>query len=98
LLKRGDGYMSVKVRIFSTLKKFTEGQEELDAGPGTIVSLVRELDEKYQGIGEKISEDGGIRKFVNIYLNDTDIRSLKHGATEVKEGDEVSIIPAIDGG
>jgi molybdopterin converting factor small subunit len=90
--------MAVKVRIFSTLKKFTDGQEELDAEPGTIISLVRRLDEKYKGIGEKISDNGAIQKFVNIYLNGTDIRSLGHGATEVKEGDEVSIIPAIDGG
>jgi len=87
--------MAVRVRIFATLQNLTCGKEELDAEPGTIINLIESLDKKYRGIGERISEGGRIRRFVNIYLNDEDIRSLKNEATEVKEGDEVLIIPAI---
>ena len=56
------------------------------------------LDKKFPGISERISEAGKIRRFVNIYLNEEDVRFLKAEETEVKDGDEVSIIPAIAGG
>jgi sulfur-carrier protein len=59
---------------------------------------VNELDRKFPGIAERISENGKIRRFVNIYLNDEDIRFLNAEQTEVKDGDEVSIVPAIAGG
>jgi molybdopterin synthase sulfur carrier subunit len=90
--------MAVKVRIPTPLQKLTDGREEVEGEPGTIISLVSSLDRKFPGIGERISEGGKIRRFVNIYLNDEDIRFLKNEATEVKDGDEVSIVPAIAGG
>jgi molybdopterin synthase sulfur carrier subunit len=90
--------MAVKVRIPTPLQKLTNGKEEVDAAPGTIISLLTDLDQKYPGIGERISEGGKVRRFVNIYLNDEDIRFLKNEETEVKDGDEVSIVPAIAGG
>ncbi|OHE59095.1 MAG: molybdopterin synthase sulfur carrier subunit [Thermodesulfovibrio sp. RBG_19FT_COMBO_42_12] len=90
--------MSVKIRIPTPLQKITEDKEEVEGEPGTIISLVNNLDKKYPGIGERISEGGKIRRFVNIYLNNEDIRFLKNEETEVRDGDEVSIIPAIAGG
>ena len=90
--------MTVKVRIPTPLQRLTQGQEEVEAVPGTIISLVSELDRKFPGIAERISENGKIRRFVNIYLNDEDIRFLKAEETAVKDGDEVSIVPAIAGG
>ncbi|RMD59098.1 MAG: MoaD/ThiS family protein [Nitrospirae bacterium] len=90
--------MSVKVRIPTPLQKLTGGKEIVEAEPGTIIDIVKFLDEKYPGIGERISENGKIRRFVNIYVNEEDIRFLKGENTEVKDGDEVSIIPAIAGG
>jgi molybdopterin synthase sulfur carrier subunit len=90
--------MAVKVRIPTPLQKLTQGQEEVEGKPGTIVELICELDKKFPGIGERISEAGKIRRFVNIYLNEEDVRFLKAEDTEVKDGDEVSIIPAIAGG
>lgn len=90
--------MAVKVRIPTPLQKITDGKEEVEGEPGTIISLVNNLDRKFPGIGERISEGGKIRRFVNIYLNDEDIRFLKNEETEVKDGDEVSIVPAIAGG
>ncbi len=90
--------MAVKVRIPTPLQRLTDGKEEVEGEPGTIISLVNNLNTKFPGIGERISEGGKIRRFVNIYLNDEDIRFLKNEETEVKDGDEVSIIPAIAGG
>lgn len=90
--------MPVKVRIPTPLQKITNGKEEVEAEPGTIINLVQGLDKKFPGIAERISEGGKIRRFVNIYLNDEDIRFLRNEETEVKDGDEVSIIPAIAGG
>jgi len=90
--------MAVKVRIPTPLQKLTDGKEEVEGNPGTIIGLVEYLDSKYPGIGERISENGKLRRFINIYLNDEDIRFLKNELTEVKDGDEVSIVPAIAGG
>lgn len=90
--------MAVKVRIPTPLQKITNGKEEVEAEPGTIINLVQDLDNKFPGIAERISEGGKIRRFVNIYLNDEDIRFLRNEETEVKDGDEVSIVPAIAGG
>src|SRR4030042_2986544 len=96
--KTGGKQMSVKIRIPTPLQKITEGKEDVEGEPGTIISLVNNLDKRYPGIGERISEGGKIRRFVNIYLNNEDIRFLKNEETEVRDGDEVSIIPAIAGG
>ncbi len=90
--------MSVKVRIPVPLQRLTAGKEEVEAEPGLIVALINALDQKYPGFGERISEGGKIRRFVNVYVNEEDIRFLKNEETEVKDGDEVSIVPAIAGG
>jgi molybdopterin synthase sulfur carrier subunit len=90
--------MAVKVRIPTPLQKLTDGKEEVEGEPGTIISLVNNLDKRFPGIGERISEGGRIRRFINIYLNDEDIRFLRNEETEAKDGDEVSIVPAIAGG
>ncbi|HYQ47939.1 MAG TPA: MoaD/ThiS family protein [Thermodesulfovibrionales bacterium] len=90
--------MAVKVRIPTPLQKLTQGKEEVDGQAGTIIALVNELDRQYPGLAERVSENGKIRRFVNIYVNDEDIRFLNAEETAVKDGDEVSIVPAIAGG
>lgn len=90
--------MAVKVRIPVPLQRLTQGKEEVEGETGTVISLINSLDKKYSGLGERISEGGKIRRFVNVYVNDEDIRFLKGEETEVKDGDEVSIVPAIAGG
>ncbi|MBA4348800.1 MAG: molybdopterin synthase sulfur carrier subunit [Thermodesulfovibrio sp.] len=62
------------------------------------MELINDLDRKYSGIAERISEGGKVRRFVNIYVNEEDIRFLQAELTQVKDGDEVSIVPAIAGG
>ena len=88
----------LKVRIPTPLQRLTQGKEEVEGSVGTIISLVNDLDQKYPGIAERVSENGKIRRFVNIYVNDEDIRFLHAEETPVKDGDEVSIVPAIAGG
>ncbi len=90
--------MAVKVKIPTPLQRLTQGKEEVDGEPGTIIELVNALDRKYHGLGERISEAGKIRRFVNVYVNEEDIRFLNGEETKVKDGDEVSIVPAIAGG
>jgi molybdopterin synthase sulfur carrier subunit len=90
--------MAVKVRIPTPLQRLTQGKEEVEGTPGTITGLVQDLDKRFPGISERISEGGKIRRFVNIYVNEEDIRFLKAEDTVVKDGDEVSIVPAIAGG
>lgn len=90
--------MAVKVRIPTPLQRLTQGKEEVEGAAGSIIELVNDLEKKFPGIGERISENGKIRRFVNIYVNDEDIRFLKAEETAVKDGDEVSIVPAIAGG
>ncbi len=90
--------MAVKVRIPTPLQRLTQGKEEVDGVSGTIMNLVADLDKRFPGIAERISDGGKIRRFVNIYVNEEDIRFLKAEDTTVKDGDEVSIVPAIAGG
>ncbi|MEJ2682804.1 MAG: MoaD/ThiS family protein [Candidatus Sulfobium sp.] len=90
--------MGVKVRIPTPLQRLTQGKEEVEGKAGTVMELINDLEGKYPGIAERISENGKVRRFVNIYLNDEDIRFLNAEETAVKDGDEVSIVPAIAGG
>ncbi|MFN3479253.1 MAG: MoaD/ThiS family protein [Thermodesulfovibrionales bacterium] len=90
--------MAVKVRIPTPLQRLTQGKEEVEAEPGTIIEVISDLDRRFPGLGERISEGGKVRRFVNIYVNEEDIRFLQAENTPVKDGDEVSIVPAIAGG
>ncbi len=90
--------MAVTVKIPVPLQRLTGGKEEVEGDPGTIIALINGLDQKYPGFAERISEDGKLRRFVNIYVNEEDVRFMKNEETEVKDGDEVSIVPAIAGG
>lgn len=90
--------MAVKVRIPTPLQRLTQGKEEVEGSTGTIISVIDTLDKTYPGIAERISEDGKIRRFVNVYVNEEDIRFLSGEETVVKDGDEISIVPAIAGG
>jgi len=91
--------MSVKVRIPTPLRKITKDQDEVTAEGSTIAEVIEDLEKNYPGIKERICEpDGSLRRFVNLYLNDEDIRFMDNLATPVKDNDELSIIPAIAGG
>ncbi|KIG13209.1 hypothetical protein DB30_00432 [Enhygromyxa salina] len=87
------------VRIPTPLRKYTEGKDEVAVSGANIRELLDNLEGSYAGIGERIRDDkGAVRRFVNIFVADEDIRFLEGLDTPVKDADEVSIIPAIAGG
>ncbi len=91
--------MSVSVLIPTPLRRYTGDMETVNAEAGSVSSLIADLERKYPGIAARILDDQGEpRKFVNIYVNEEDIRFLSGKDTDVKDGDSVSIIPAIAGG
>ena len=91
--------MTVRVRMPTPLRKFTNGADEVDAQGSNVRSLVDDLERKYPGIKERIcDETGKIRRFVNLYVNGDDIRFLQNLETSLKDGDNISIVPAIAGG
>jgi sulfur-carrier protein len=91
--------MPTSVRIPTPLRKLTREEEVVAAEGGTISEILTSLEKSYPGLAERIcDEEGNIRRFVNIFLNDEDIRFLEDKNTPVKDGDEISIVPAIAGG
>ena len=91
--------MAVKVRVPTPLMKLTDNQSEVAADGATISEILNNLENQFAGIKERIcDENGAPRRFINIYLNEEDIRFLEGEKTPVKDGDEISIIPAIAGG
>ena len=91
--------MSITVQIPTPLLKLTGNRSEVTAGGADVKGLIENLEENFPGIKERIcDETGQVRRFVNIYVNEEDIRFLQMGDTPLKDGDRVSIIPAIAGG
>ena len=91
--------MHVTVRIPTPLRKFTNDQADVDIDGRTVGEVVDNLEASHRGIKEKlVDEAGAVRRFVNIYVNDEDIRFLDGQDTPVKDGDSVTIVPAIAGG
>jgi len=91
--------MNIQVRIPSPLRKLTGDQEVVPGEGTTIGEILTNLDKAFPGLIERIcDEQGNVRRFVNIFVNDEDIRFLEEKATAVKDGDEISIVPAIAGG
>ncbi|MFQ5483173.1 MAG: MoaD/ThiS family protein [Nitrospinaceae bacterium] len=91
--------MPVKVRIPTPLMKLTNNQAEVTAEGSTIEEMFNDLESQFNGIKDRICEESGApRRFINIYINEEDIRFLEGEKTTIRDGDEVSIIPAIAGG
>ena len=91
--------MSVKVRIPSPLRSYTNGADVVEVPAGSVGEVLTSLKDKASGIETRLfKQPGQLNRFVNVYLNDEDIRFLKNLDTPVKEGDEISIVPAIAGG
>lgn len=91
--------MSIKVRIPTPLQKMTENQAEVEAEGANVKEVLAALDQKFPGLHDRLYDDqGSLRRFINFYVNDEDIRFLDGENTSIKDGDEVSIVPAIAGG
>jgi sulfur-carrier protein len=91
--------MPKNVRIPTPLRKLTNNEELVQVDAATIGDAINELQSRFPGIAERlIDEKGEVRRFVNVYVNEEDIRFLQNKNTPLKDGDEISIIPAIAGG
>ena len=91
--------MAVTVRVPTPLRKYAGGAKEVSASGGSVAELIDDLEQKHPGIKDRLcEEDGMLRRFINIYVNGEDIRYAKGIETSLKDGDEVSLIPAVSGG
>ena len=91
--------MAVQVRIPTVFRKFTDGESAVDLEPGTVADLISQLEAKHPAMkGQLLTDDGALHRFVNIYVNDEDVRYLEKLETKVSDGDTVSILPSVAGG
>jgi len=90
--------MSIDVRIPTILRPFTKDQKAVTASGTTLSAVISDLDAQYPGIGDRLLENGALRRFINIYVNDEDVRFLGSLEAPVKDGDSVTILPAVAGG
>ena len=90
--------MAITVRIPTPLRTLTGGADEVAIAGATVREVIDNLEKKHPGLKERLCDEKGVRRFVNIYANEEDIRFLDNLDTSVKEGDSVSIVPAIAGG
>jgi sulfur-carrier protein len=91
--------MAIRVRVPTPLRRFTGGVDEVSASGASIKAVIEDLEQRHPGIRARLlDESGEIRRFVNIYLNGDDVRFLDQLNSKVKDGDDISIVPAIAGG
>jgi molybdopterin synthase sulfur carrier subunit len=91
--------MAIKVRIPTPLQKLTANQGEISASGLTLKEVLADLEKQFPGMKERLYDDkGGLRRFINFYVNNEDVRFMNGETTALKDGDEVSIVPAIAGG
>lgn len=90
--------MAIEVRIPTILRSYTNGAKSVEGTGTTLDELISDLDRRHPGLRERLVEDGELRRFVNVYLNDEDVRFLGGLATPVSDGDSVTVLPAVAGG
>jgi len=90
--------MAIEFRIPTILRPYTKDQKVVSAEGATLSAAISNLDSQYPGIGERLLENGALRKFVNVYINDEDVRYLGALESPLKDGDSVTILPAVAGG
>jgi molybdopterin synthase sulfur carrier subunit len=91
--------MAVLVRMPTPLRSLTKGQAEVQVAADNVADLIDDLEKQFPGIKERLVDEGGeVRRFINFYINEEDVRFLQGSKTALKVGDQVSIVPAIAGG
>jgi len=89
---------TVEVRIPTILRPYTKDQKVVSATGETLAAVIADLDAQYAGLGERLLENGTLRRFINIYINDEDVRFLGSLDAPVKSGDSITVLPAVAGG
>ncbi|MCQ4209490.1 MULTISPECIES: MoaD/ThiS family protein [Streptomyces] len=90
--------MAIEVRIPTILRTYTDGEKAVQGSGDTLAELFTDLDSRHSGIAARIVDNGQLRRFVNVYLNDEDVRFLDGIETKLADGDNVTILPAVAGG
>jgi MoaD family protein len=90
--------MAVQVSIPTILRPYTGGEKRVEATGATLADLISDLDANHPGLGDRLLENGELRRFVNVYLNDEDVRFIGGLATPLADGDAVTVLPAVAGG
>jgi sulfur-carrier protein len=90
--------MAIEVRIPTILRTYTGGEKAVDASGTTLSELIEDLETNHSGIKERLVEDGELRRFVNVYVNDEDVRFTGGLETALSDGDQVVVLPAVAGG
>jgi molybdopterin converting factor small subunit len=90
--------MAIEVRIPTILRQYTGGEKAVEGAGETLAELFADLESRHAGIEARIVDDGKLRRFVNVYLNDEDVRFLDSINTKLSDGDTVTILPAVAGG
>ena len=91
--------MAVQVRIPTILRSYTGGEKAVSGSGSTLAELIDDLDGRYDGIkGRLVTDDGSLHRFVNVYVNDEDVRFLGALSAPLSDGDDVTILPAVAGG
>jgi molybdopterin synthase sulfur carrier subunit len=90
--------MAIEVRIPTILRSYTGGEKSVEGSGATLAELFADLDARYGGLQERLVGDSGLRRFLNVYLNDEDVRFLGGLEAPVSDGDTVTVLPAVAGG
>lgn len=90
--------MAIEVRIPTILRTYTDGAKSVEGSGSTLAGLIDDLESRHTGLAERLVDDSGLRRFVNVYLNDEDVRFLGGLDAPVKDGDTVTVLPAVAGG
>ncbi|MCC9308565.1 MoaD/ThiS family protein [Kitasatospora sp. RB6PN24] len=90
--------MAIEVRIPTILRTYTGGAKAVDGTGSSLGELIADLDVRHPGIADRLLDNGELRRFVNVYLNDEDVRFLQGIGTELTDGDSITILPAVAGG
>ncbi|MGW5336387.1 MoaD/ThiS family protein [Streptomyces bauhiniae] len=90
--------MAIEVRIPTILRQYTDGQKAVEGTGETLADLFADLETRHAGIQDRVVDDGRLRRFVNVYLNDEDVRFVDGIDTKLSDGDTVTILPAVAGG
>jgi len=90
--------MAIEVRIPTILRTYTGGEKAVEGSGGTLAEVFEDLESRHPGLRERLVDEKGLRRFVNVYLNDEDVRFLGGLETSVADGDNVTVLPAVAGG
>ena len=90
--------MAIEVRIPTILRQYTGGAKAVEGAGDTLAAVIDDLEARHPGLRDRLVDNDGLRRFVNVYLNDEDVRFLDGLKTQVRDGDSVTVLPAVAGG